>query len=200
MPGTDGDYVIDITARFSALGASFLVLVECKHCGRQVERQDVQVLHSKLLSVDAQKAVLFATSGFQSGAIEFANAHGIALVQFASGKSTWFTKSAGPVKEPPSWANIPKYVGWWHHGNSRSVVSKDHSEYTRQFWGCREEVLVVGSFRARTAVGIVILYIRHCAIRMIEAHDRPKISETPRPFSSKPCDSIGISITTLRDW
>jgi restriction system protein len=135
VPGTDGDYVIDITARFSALGASFLVLVECKHCGRQVERQDVQVLHSKLLSVGAQKAVLFATSGFQSGAIEFANAHGIALVQFASGKSTWFTKSAGPVKDPPSWANIPKYVGWWHHGNSRSVVSEDHSEYTRQMLG-----------------------------------------------------------------
>jgi len=30
IQGTDGDYIIDVTARFEALGADFLVLIECK--------------------------------------------------------------------------------------------------------------------------------------------------------------------------
>ena len=47
VEGVDGSYVIDITARFSALGASFIVLVECKHERRKVERQAVQVLHTR---------------------------------------------------------------------------------------------------------------------------------------------------------
>jgi hypothetical protein len=42
VEGVDGSYVIDVTARFSALGASFLVLVECKHEQRKVERQAVR--------------------------------------------------------------------------------------------------------------------------------------------------------------
>ena len=92
LPGVDGDYVIDVTARFSALGADFLVLVECKNERRKTERHDVQVLRDKMQSIGAQKGMLFSTAGFQEGAIEYADAHKIALVQLVDGKSTWFTK------------------------------------------------------------------------------------------------------------
>ncbi|MBL0243278.1 MAG: restriction endonuclease, partial [Rhodoferax sp.] len=51
LSAADGDYIIDVTATFKALGAEFCVLVECKHHKRKVERQDVQVLHAKLLSL-----------------------------------------------------------------------------------------------------------------------------------------------------
>ena len=132
VPGTDGDYVIDVVARFTALNAEFVVLVECKHHKRKVERQDVQVLHSKLQSVGAQKAMLFSVSGFQEGALEYGEVHGIALVQFANGSTCWFTKSVGPPSPPPPWANIPKYIGWWHHGNHVSLLSESDGEYTRQ--------------------------------------------------------------------
>jgi restriction system protein len=135
LSAPDGDYTIDVTAKFNALGANFSVLVECKHHKRKVERQDVQVLHTKLVSLGAQKAMLFSSSGFQSGAIEFADAHGIALVQLASGASTWFTRSAGETLPPPACANIPTYVGWWHQGNSRTVLSNERPEYTRQALG-----------------------------------------------------------------
>lgn len=33
--GSDGEYVIDVTARFTALGGDFLVLVECKRHKRR---------------------------------------------------------------------------------------------------------------------------------------------------------------------
>ncbi len=81
----NGDYEIDVTARFHALGADFLVLIECKRYSRPIERELVQVLHSKLSSCSAQKAMLWSTSGFRSGAREFALAKGIALVRIADG-------------------------------------------------------------------------------------------------------------------
>ena len=135
VPGVDGNYIIDVAARFSALGAKFLVLIECKHEKRKVERQDVQVLHTKVTSAGAQKGILFSVAGFQQGAIEYADVHGIALVQLASGTSSWFTKGAGPSTPPPPWANIQNYVGWWCHGNSMSIMSSEIGEYTLKALG-----------------------------------------------------------------
>lgn len=139
VAGVDGDYVLDVAVRFCALGADFLVIVECKHERRKVERQDVQILHDKVRSTGAQKGMLFSISGFQSGAIEYADVHRIALVQLVDGASTWFTKSIGSQSSPPPWASIPKYVGWWCHGNSMSVMSSDVGEYTRQALGLDQD-------------------------------------------------------------
>ena len=112
-----------------------MVLVECKHQKRKVERKEVQVLHSKLQSTGAQKAILFSVSGFQDGAIEFAKIHGIALAQFASGSTSWFTKSLGNVTEPPPGVKIPLYVAWWHNETSFCILSEEHNEYTNMLLG-----------------------------------------------------------------
>lgn len=77
--------------------------------------------------------MLFSVSGFQSGAIEYAEAHGIALIHLAEGSTAWVTKSAFPAAATPSF--VPKYVGWWCHGKSMSLVSADHVEYTLQTIG-----------------------------------------------------------------
>ena len=135
LKGSDGEYVTDVVATFSALGAKFVVVVECKHHTRKVERQDVQVLHSKLQSLAANKAMLFSVSGFQSGAVEYAEAHGIALVEVATGISNWHTRSAGLPTPPPTWVKIPPHIGWLLSIDRRSLLSEDHSEYTRAFLG-----------------------------------------------------------------
>jgi len=136
ISGTDGEYVIDVTVRFSALGADFLVLIECKCEKRKTERQDVQVLHSKMQAIGGQKGMLFSTGGFQQGAIEYGDVHGIALVQIANGDTTWFTRSiADAPKQSANWFDIPKYVGWWHHGNTFSVMSETYGTYTRRALG-----------------------------------------------------------------
>ena len=137
LQGTDGEYAIDVTARFEALGADFLVLVECKQHKRKVERGDVQVLHSKVQSVGAQKGMLFSTAGFQAGAVAYADTHGIALVQIANGSSMWMTKSMGPPTPPPPWVRLPTFVGWWHHGSSIAVMSDDDPKYTLEALGLR---------------------------------------------------------------
>lgn len=135
LEGADGQYAIDVVATFTVLGAEFLVLVECRHHIRKVERQDVQVLHSKLQSLAAHKGMLFSVSGFQSGALKYAAAHGIALVEVATGISNWHTRSVGHSGRPSSWVSVPKCTGWLRSGNTRSMLSEVHGEYIHKFIG-----------------------------------------------------------------
>ena len=51
LTDADGSYEIDVAARFTALGADFLVLIECKHHRHFIKREAVQALHSRIQSV-----------------------------------------------------------------------------------------------------------------------------------------------------
>ena len=55
--------------------------------------------------------MIFATCGFQSGALEYARSHGIATIAFVEGSFLYETKAAGPTGEPPAWLDLPKYAG-----------------------------------------------------------------------------------------
>lgn len=80
----DGTYQIDVLADYIALGCKHTVIVECKKHYRNIERSVVMELHEKLKSIGAQKAILISTSGFQIGAVKFAEEHGIALWQICN--------------------------------------------------------------------------------------------------------------------
>jgi restriction system protein len=100
LAGPDGEFEIDAVARFQALGAEFIILVECKHHKNPVKREVVQVLRDKVRSVAAHKAMVFSTAGFQSGAIEYASAQRIALVHVTQGALIYETKAEGPEQGP----------------------------------------------------------------------------------------------------
>lgn len=80
IPATDGTYQIDVYATFTAMNTEIQVLCECKQYSHPVSREKVAVLNDKLQSLSAQKGILMSTSGFQSGAIEYAKVHKIALI------------------------------------------------------------------------------------------------------------------------
>lgn len=62
--------------------------------------------------------MLFTTTGFLSGAIKYATAHGIALVSIIDGVATYETRSAYPADaKPPAWLNLPKFA-LWHVGEN----------------------------------------------------------------------------------
>ncbi|RMN26853.1 Orf22 [Pseudomonas coronafaciens pv. zizaniae] len=121
----DSTYQIDVLAKFQAFaGAEFIVLIECKKYRNAVERELVQVLHDKVRSVGAHKGMLFTTTGFQSGAIKYAKAHGIALVSIIEGAATYETRSAFPVAaQPPAWLNPPKFALWHVGENDTGSIS-----------------------------------------------------------------------------
>lgn len=135
MQGQDGEYEIDVVARFTALGGDFKVLVECKHHKNPVKRDIVQVLKDRLQSTGSQKGMIFSTSGFQSGAIEYAISHGIALVKFMDASTTYLARSEGAIRKP-DW--IADYAGWMYGvaddgKEALSVVSRDRAEYLDKF-------------------------------------------------------------------
>ncbi len=114
--GVDGEYDFDATVRFSMGGMNFLVLAEAKRHKNPVKRELVQVLNDKLRSVGAQKAVMISTAPYQSGALEYAKVHGIALVTVTEGRFTYETKAAYGVppmtrQQARERLGLPDFVG-----------------------------------------------------------------------------------------
>lgn len=107
----DGEYQIDGTIRFELMGVQYLTLVECKMYKSPISREKVQILYDKLRAIGAQKGILVTTSYFQSGAIDYASLHGIALIQIIDGKFTYSIRSKDMeiFDYPP---DIPKFIGF----------------------------------------------------------------------------------------
>jgi restriction system protein len=81
--------------------------------------------------------MLFSTSEFQEGAVEYAIQHGIALVRLAYGETSYFARSANPAPVPDS---VPSYVGWLiarhdgaSDGVSHSLVASGHPDALNKF-------------------------------------------------------------------
>lgn len=110
ISAADGIYEMDVTARFEALGANFLVLIKCKHHKSPIKREVVQVLNDRLRAVGAQKGMIFSTVQYQRGALEYAKKHGIALVRVVDGSMLYETKSFDQPVELPPW--VPPYGGY----------------------------------------------------------------------------------------
>ena len=110
---TGAEYQIDIKASFRVLGLDFIVLCECKHMTRAVERDDVMAFAAKLTALGAHKGVVFSTGGFQRGAEEYARTHGIALVKVVREQFIYQTKSSAlhqPAQQP---ARQPVWVSYY---------------------------------------------------------------------------------------
>ncbi|MFC1404798.1 MULTISPECIES: restriction endonuclease [Streptacidiphilus] len=116
ITGVDGTYDFDATIRYQLAGMDFLVLVEAKRHKNPIKRELVQVLREKILSVGAQKGVMISTAPYQSGALNFAKTHGIALVTVTEGRFTFESRGAN---QPPlmtreeAWEKfrVPTFVG-----------------------------------------------------------------------------------------
>lgn len=134
----DSNYEIDVLVTFNFFGVDFKVLVECKNHRHPIKRDVVQVLNDRIKELGCHKGIIFATSSFQSGALEYAAKHGIALIKLVDGKSTYQTRSiCGPVNPPP-WANIPEVVGWLLSVDERgrtsfSQINKQLPTYLNEF-------------------------------------------------------------------
>lgn len=108
----DGTYQIDVKVTFEVLNCDFVILIECKRHSNPIKRETVQILHDKIRSTGAHKGIIFSTSDFQSGAEDYARAHGIALIRVRDGGYNYVTKGAGDKpQELPSWIDFPKYIG-----------------------------------------------------------------------------------------
>jgi hypothetical protein len=68
---------VDVLVTFSRGPHKFLVIVECKHWSKNVERKDIDELLITVEKTNASKGVIFTTCGYQSGALTTAQRNGI---------------------------------------------------------------------------------------------------------------------------
>lgn len=113
----DGTYTFDVTARFQAVGVNFLVIIECKRVMTPIERETVQILYQKQISASAQKSILVSTAPFRFGALEFAKAHGIALILIEDGQLIYEVRSTA-ARSQQYW--LPAYGFRLEHASSKS--------------------------------------------------------------------------------
>lgn len=142
IAGDDGTYDFDATVRYELAGMSFLVLVEAKLHKNPIKRELVQVLYQKVQSVGAHKGVMVSTAPYQTGALRFAQVHGIALVTVTEGRFLYETRDTGPSPrlsraEATSRFGDPTFVGHYYGpGDSPGSVrpyllSPGRGEYSR---------------------------------------------------------------------
>jgi hypothetical protein len=116
VQGTDGTYDFDATIRYRLAGLDFLVVVEAKRHSYPIKREVVQVLQAKVESVGAHKGVVVSTAPFQRGALNYAIAHGIALVKVTEGRFTFETGGVAPPPAPSrleaAKLGVPTFVGY----------------------------------------------------------------------------------------
>ncbi|MEV3924259.1 restriction endonuclease [Actinomadura coerulea] len=138
VAGADGTYDLDATVRYGFAGMDFLVVVEAKHHRNPIKRELVQVLHQKVQSVGAHKGVMVSTATYQSGAVAFARAHGIALVTVTDGRFLFETRDAAPAEGSAGSGGSPFIVRCHglpgrRPGTSRSeLMVPDDDDYSRQ--------------------------------------------------------------------
>jgi hypothetical protein len=133
--GADGVYDFDATVRYRFAGMAFLVVVEAKLHRNPIKRELVQVLHQKIRSVGAHKGVMVATSPYQTGAIKFAKAHGIALVTVVESRLVFATRNTTTGARPTFVAHYDGGVG--ARGLVLSADDEDHPGCVAEFLlGC----------------------------------------------------------------
>lgn len=130
----DGNYQIDVYAEFNAIGGMIKVLVECKKYKNSVKRETVQLLFDKLRATGTHKGMIFSSSGFQSGAIKFAEEHGIALIKVFEGKLNYHTKSrTSEAIEIPNWVEIPKFQGEFAYNKFINYLQVGYLDPLKEF-------------------------------------------------------------------
>lgn len=79
LSGPDGDREIDVLLKGKVGPFDCITIVECKDYNKNVDVTKIDALHSKMLDVGANKAVLVARKGFSKGAIMKAKRLNISL-------------------------------------------------------------------------------------------------------------------------
>jgi|GEM_PF-3968269 len=88
LQSSDGqNFNIDLSYSFRIAGADYLTIIECKCWRDSVSREKVLELNAKKDILNAHKAILVTTVGFQRGAIEYANSKKIGLYKIVESGS-----------------------------------------------------------------------------------------------------------------
>lgn len=80
LKGLKGEYQIDVFYQFENAGFIHRVAIECKYHKRPLDRDTIMPFCNKITDIGNVIGVIVSKSGYQSGAKEYAEKHGITLL------------------------------------------------------------------------------------------------------------------------
>lgn len=80
LKGLKGEYQIDVFYQFENAGVTHRVAIECKYYRRPLDRETIMPFCNKITDIGNIIGVIVSKSGYQSGAKEYAEKHGITLL------------------------------------------------------------------------------------------------------------------------
>ncbi|EAN0545979.1 hypothetical protein GID46_14430 [Salmonella enterica] len=80
LKGLKGEYQIDVFYQFENAGFIHRVAIECKYHNRPLDRDTIMPFCNKITDIGNIIGVIVSKSGYQSGAKEYAEKHGITLL------------------------------------------------------------------------------------------------------------------------
>ncbi|WP_350306001.1 restriction endonuclease [Photorhabdus viridis] len=80
LKGLKGEYQIDVFYQFEKAGFIHRVAIECKYHNRPLDRDTIMPFCNKITDIGNIIGVIVSKSGYQSGAKEYAEKHGITLL------------------------------------------------------------------------------------------------------------------------
>lgn len=80
LKGLKGEYQIDVFYQFENAGVIHRVAIECKYHSRPLDRDTIMPFCNKITDIGNIIGVIVSKSGYQNGAKEYAEKHGITLL------------------------------------------------------------------------------------------------------------------------
>ncbi|MDC9589357.1 restriction endonuclease [Xenorhabdus sp. XENO-10] len=80
LKGLKGEYQVDVFYQFENAGVTHRVAIECKYHKRPLDRDTIMPFCNKITDIGNIIGVIVSKSGYQSGAKEYAEKHGITLL------------------------------------------------------------------------------------------------------------------------
>jgi hypothetical protein len=81
LPGKFLKHQVDVYWKFERAGIEYATVVECKDWNRALEQEKLLAFRAKLEELNNPTGIMVTRSGYQKGALEYANKHGIYLYQ-----------------------------------------------------------------------------------------------------------------------
>lgn len=104
----DDEWTMELNGVLRIDGVDRRVLVECRSESNPVGGDAVHALGGRVADAAAERAVMFATSGYEADAVREAKARGIPLLAVADGKAAFARSQGGMAGQPPAW--VPEYM------------------------------------------------------------------------------------------
>ncbi|HEM6829127.1 restriction endonuclease [Citrobacter koseri] len=113
LKGLKGEYQIDVFYQFEHAGVLHRVAIECKYHNRPLDRDTIMPFCNKITDIGNIIGVIVSKSGYQRGAKEYAEKHGITLLttedlpKFNILVADYLINSALPTKD---WIGEPFWI------------------------------------------------------------------------------------------